>query len=64
MKPLLPWCFECKHFEDMRDGRFRCAAYPDGIPDRAIKEGELHNTHWPEDRGYRFTPVEDAGSQG
>lgn len=39
-KIKIPWCFYCNHFDgkDKQTGIYRCAAFPDGMPDRTLSK--------------------------
>ena len=55
----MPICAGCKDYN--RDGGwgFRCAAFPDGIPE-AITFSEVdHRDPFDGDRGIRFEPIDD-----
>jgi hypothetical protein len=38
------------------DGRPFCAAFPDGIPDRILRNGADHRRPYPGDHGLQWTP--------
>jgi hypothetical protein len=47
-----PLCLACTRLVD--DGVSRCAAFPDGIPDRIMFEAFDHRLPFPGDHGIRF----------
>ena len=55
----MPLCPGCKHFN--RDGGwgFRCAAFPDGIPDAITLSEADHRRSFEGDQGIRFEPIDD-----
>lgn len=46
----LSLCLSCRHLRDDS----RCAAFPEGIPDRIIASGADHRTRWPGDHGIQY----------
>lgn len=50
-----PICFKCKHFQDReKEHWFRCAAFPNGIPDEIFTGIVVHTKKYPGDKGIRF----------
>lgn len=58
----MPLCPGCKHFN--RDGGwgFRCAAFPDGIPEAITMSEADHRQPFEGDRGIRFEPIDDEAT--
>lgn len=56
-----PMCGLCKHFA-RREYPFRCAAYPDGIPDAIVENRVDHRKPYAGDHGIRFELAEDVAS--
>ncbi len=54
-----PVCLDCKHFdEDSFDG-FTCKAFPAGVPDEILMEGNDHTKPLPEQKNdIVFEPIE------
>ncbi len=52
-----PQCVECKHF--LQPG-WRCAAYPQGIPEPILDGEHDHRKPFFGDNGIRFEPVEES----
>jgi len=50
-----PKCFECKYLHGDRT----CEAFPDGIPDDIWWGENEHTKPYPEDNGFRFSPIEE-----
>jgi hypothetical protein len=52
-------CIECKHFDRIatREGIFRCAAFPEEIPDPILSSEHDHHEPFPGDHGILFEPV-------
>jgi len=56
----MPLCPGCKHFNrDGGWGGFRCAAFPEGIPEAITLSEADHRQPFKGDRGIRFEPVDD-----
>lgn len=57
-----PACSQCAHLlkSGGLDGEgWTCRAFPDGIPsDVVLSDGERHDEHLPDDRGFKYTPTE------
>jgi len=53
LKPVVILCSTCSHLHF--DGE-TCDAFPYGIPDRYIHNGEEHRSNVPGDRGIAFEP--------
>lgn len=53
-----PHCTECRHLFPEKPGEFgfKCAAFPEGIPDEIIEEGLPHTEPYPGDNGIKFEP--------
>ena len=52
----LPLCYDCKHFMRYDDGKFRCKAFPSGIPFEIIAWLHDHHEPYPGDQGIQFAP--------
>ena len=48
-------CVDCIHL-NRPDGRPKCKAFPDGIPDEIIQGRVEHNKPYPGDHGIMFEP--------
>jgi hypothetical protein len=55
-------CAFCRHFLETREGRARCAAFPEGegIPDVILHGQYDHRQPYPGDHGIQFAPLEIA----
>jgi hypothetical protein len=60
---IAPVCVECKHFRPSDDG-MSCDAFPRGIPDRVILDGDPHTGPLPGDHGIRFEPDRRRPARG
>jgi hypothetical protein len=61
---LIPICYKCKNRENLVSDPPVCKAFPKGIPDKIIFNGEQHNTPLPtQDNDIVFEPVEDLLEQ-
>lgn len=49
--PLVPICFACSHYIEANE---TCNAFPEGIPEAILFEGEDHRRAYPHDNGVRF----------
>ena len=49
-----PICLSCIHYVDDDEPGFRCAAFPDGIPDAIIRSERDHREPYRGDQGLRF----------
>ena len=61
----LPYCHICRHVKF--DGRWRCLAFPGGVPDEILSGEFDHRNPWPnaddpQDNGIRFEPIQ-AGNE-
>lgn len=57
---VAPICLGCTRFDREYKGYgYKCAAFPDGIPDSIIESRVDHREPVDGDRGIRFTPIED-----
>jgi len=58
-----PVCLECKHFHADRDKPgLTCDAFPEGIPDSILIQGNDHKSPVAGDHGIRFEPEEAESS--
>lgn len=59
---IIPVCLECKHRHPTPEAGapMTCDAFPDGIPEEIIYEGENHDEPYPGDHGIRFELSEAA----
>jgi len=48
-----PMCTDCKHFS-VREGKLRCEAFPDGIPDEIFLGGVEHTKPYKGDNGIQY----------
>lgn len=56
-----PICMKCKHlFKDNGEEGFRCAAFPQGIPELFIEAVADHDEPYPGDNGIQFEPKDSA----
>lgn len=55
-------CNNCKHYGD-KYGLGRCKAFPDGIPVPIASGDILHNKPYKDDKGIRFTPINENSKQ-
>lgn len=53
MKLVIPLCARCKHYD--KDGS--CAAFPEGIPLKIMRNDHDHRTEYPGDNGVRFVQI-------
>lgn len=54
MIPVAP-CVTCRYFDDGSvKGRWRCAAFPNGIPDEITSGENQHEAPYPGDQGIRY----------
>jgi hypothetical protein len=53
MLPVTP-CLRCRHYR----GRTKCAAFPDGIPERILDGKSDHTRPYPGDNGIRFESID------
>ena len=55
MNPFPP-CLTCQHFTDgsIEDGRPRCAAFPEGVPEEIWKARNDHSEPFPGDHGIQY----------
>jgi hypothetical protein len=59
----MPICLGCTHYQRSHQGYgFRCAAFPDGIPDAIIESRTDHRLAFVGDRGIRFEPIDDEAA--
>jgi hypothetical protein len=58
---MVPQCFDCKHLAPWNPKEPpHCAAFPDGIPLRILRNEQDHRKEYPGDHGVRFEPSESA----
>jgi len=56
-----PQCYFCRHVrQDGIPREWRCAAYPDGIPEEILRWKVDHRDAYPGDRGIRFEADADG----
>lgn len=61
MTRYYPHCLFCKHFE--KGGAPSCDAFPDGIPERILRNKHDHRKPYPNDNGVTFEPVDDEAAR-
>jgi len=55
-----PICQKCKHFNRKEYGKFKCKAFPNGIPDEIVFSEFDHTKPHPSDNGIQFEPLEEG----
>ena len=53
-----PVCTKCKHFHEDDERGLTCDAFPEGIPDSILVDGDKHEGPVEGDHGIRFEPLE------
>ena len=48
-------CFVCNHYKD----DYKCAAFPDGIPEEILTGKHDHREPYEGDNGIQFKPIEE-----
>jgi hypothetical protein len=61
---VMPICMVCKHYwRDAKGWGYKCAAFPDGIPDTIILSEIDHRAPVEGDHGIQFAPVDNRGAE-
>lgn len=55
----IPICFSCAHFKGLIQGKMRCQAFPEGIPQELTAKGARHDTQFPGDHGILYQEQKD-----
>ena len=55
---VCPLCHDCKHLDEASANPPKCAAFPDGIPDKFWNSAEEHRQPEPGDHGLQYEPRE------
>jgi hypothetical protein len=56
-------CANCVHLRGAKDYRWRCDAFPDGIPTPILREEFDHTVPYPGDHGIQFEMQEPEPTQ-
>jgi len=56
MVVLTPLCSSCRHWNRADFSGYKCAAFPDGIPEAILISEHDHREPYPGDNGIRYDP--------